>query len=371
MINKCITICLGLLTFFGMVLLPEACLTAASEGLELCVKVIIPSLFPFFVCSKLLIKSGVARKMGEFFSPIMRPLFNVPGSGSFAFFLGILSGYPVGAKCAADLYENKLCTKAEAERLVCFCNNSGPLFIIGSVAVGMLLNKTAGIYLYIAHVLSAITIGLLFRFYKREERGLPHTAPVQPKPQSIGEIFSSAMSEAVQLVLYVCGFVIFFSVFLITLSKCGVGDMFTAAARFFGASDQMATALFYSFFEMVNGLKKVCMLDIGELKLVLVSMVIGWGGISVMLQVFGVTSDCGFSKKAFIGAKALQSVFAGLYTLLLLSLPFGEVPVLSQSYAYIPTSAVWAYSLILMISSVILFLFLSIAVLLVKIVKKL
>ena len=63
----------------------------------------------------------------------MRPLFNVPGEGAFAFLMGLISGYPVGAKIVTDLKDNNLCTTEEAERMLCFTNNSGPLFIIGTV----------------------------------------------------------------------------------------------------------------------------------------------------------------------------------------------------------------------------------------------
>ena len=58
-------------------------------------------------------------------------------AGAFALAMGITSGYPVGAKVAKDLYNNKLCTKIEAERLLSFTNSSGPLFIIGTVGISM------------------------------------------------------------------------------------------------------------------------------------------------------------------------------------------------------------------------------------------
>ena len=111
----------------GLAAAPSQCLAGAREGLNLCANIIIPSLFPFFVCSKLLIITGAAEKIGKWCQIIMRPLFNVPGCASVALVLGLLSGYPVGARCGVDLYE-KLCTKSEAQRIVCFCNNCGPLF---------------------------------------------------------------------------------------------------------------------------------------------------------------------------------------------------------------------------------------------------
>lgn len=63
----------------------------------------------------------------------MRPIFNVPGESAYAFVLGLISGYPMGAKIVTDLRNNNNCTKDEGERMLCFTNNSGPLFIIGTV----------------------------------------------------------------------------------------------------------------------------------------------------------------------------------------------------------------------------------------------
>ena len=63
----------------------------------------------------------------------MRPLFGVPGEGAFALIMGTISGYPMGAKIVADLKEKESVNKVEAERLLAFTNNSGPLFVIGAV----------------------------------------------------------------------------------------------------------------------------------------------------------------------------------------------------------------------------------------------
>jgi len=87
--------------------------------------VVFPSLFPFFVASEILYRTGFIKAIGILLEPIMRP-FNVPGCGSFAFAMGITSGYPVGAKITASMREEKLLSKTESERLLSFTNNSGP-----------------------------------------------------------------------------------------------------------------------------------------------------------------------------------------------------------------------------------------------------
>jgi len=86
--------------------------------------------------------------------------------GIAALILGIISGYPVGAKTVANLKENGLCSDIEAERLIAFTNNSGPLFIIGTVGLGIFLDVKIGFLLLLIHILASLTVGFIFRFWK-------------------------------------------------------------------------------------------------------------------------------------------------------------------------------------------------------------
>ena len=99
----------------------------------------------------------------------MKPLFNVRGEGAFAFIMGIISGYPVGAKIACNFRKNNICSKEECERLLSFTNNSGPLFIIGSVGLSMYKNSSIGLLLFITHILGCISVGIVFRFWKKKK----------------------------------------------------------------------------------------------------------------------------------------------------------------------------------------------------------
>lgn len=321
--------------FAGVVSAPSRCMTGALEGLSLCAKVIIPSLFPFFVCAKLFVMSGIAQRLGRWMSVFMRPVFNVPGSAGFAFIMGILSGYPVGAQCGVDLYRQGLCTKTEAQRIICFCNNSGPLFVIGAVGAGMLYSHTAGITLYIIHVLSAITVGIIFRWYKKSESvsftNATHKKEVQQT--GFGEAVSSAISQSVELILYVCGFIVFFSVFVSLLEHVGIMRFLQNFLYRFGISKNVSSALATGFFEVSKGAMRLCALPIGSFRGVLVSMVVAWSGVSVILQVSGIISKTELDIKIFILAKLLHSIIAGIYAMIAARLPIGAVQTFSGGYA--------------------------------------
>lgn len=333
----------------GLVTSPAQCLAGAGKGLALCFEVIVPSLFPFFVCSKLLIHTGAVKKLGGWCHGIMRPLFNLPGSAGVALVLGFLSGYPVGAQCGADLYEKNLCTRAEAQRMVCLCNNSGPLFIIGSVGAGMLYSRNAGILLYIIHVLSALTLGFILSFYKRKERMTVSCARYRseaPEYLNIGAAISVAVSQAVELILYVCGFIVFFSTLLVILDRFGVISVMQGILGMLGISANVSRAVSFGFFEVTGGMVRAAALPIGRFRLVIASMLLAWSGVSVVLQVAGILSKSGLSVRTFILAKGLQAVIAGVYAMIFVRIPGGSIEAFAGKSASVLDA--WAYSLALM-----------------------
>jgi len=155
---------------FCLLIFSNSNLPAVKNGLVLFANSVIPSLLPFFIATEMLMHTNIVNQIGNLLNPIMKPLFNVNGKGAFAFVMGIISGYPVGAKIAANFRKDNICSKEECERLLSFTNNSGPLFIIGTVGISMFGNTTIGLLLFITHLLSSITVGIIFRFWKYKNK---------------------------------------------------------------------------------------------------------------------------------------------------------------------------------------------------------
>ena len=124
---------------------PDKMVEFAIKGLDLCGRSIIPSLFPFMVLSDMLINSRIFDNLPEIFGRTFEKLFKINRSAFGAFLIGALCGFPLGLKYACDLYKRRNVTKEECERLLSFTNNSGPLFIIGTVGILMFKNTTIGI----------------------------------------------------------------------------------------------------------------------------------------------------------------------------------------------------------------------------------
>ena len=157
--------------FYGAVLLFAVLLTAFSDialssaksGVSICLEIIIPSLFPFFVFSSLLISSGAANRLYRIFSGSMPRLFGVSGVGALPLILGFIGGYPIGSKTVSELYTSGHISKKEAHRLLFFDGNTGPAFILGAVGTAVFRSITAGGILYLTHILSALLIGIICR----------------------------------------------------------------------------------------------------------------------------------------------------------------------------------------------------------------
>src|SRR5699024_4295570 len=150
---------------FCMIIFPEETFAASLRGLNMWWEVVFPSLLPFFIMAEMLIGFGVVNFIGVLFEPIMRPLFNVPGVGSFAWSMGMASGYPSGAKISARLRGEKQISKLEGERLVSFTNASSPLFIFGAISVGVFHDAKLGMLLAICHYTGNAVVGLCMRFH--------------------------------------------------------------------------------------------------------------------------------------------------------------------------------------------------------------
>ena len=112
---------------------PKHSLSAALKGLDTWMHVVLPALLPFFIASEIMIHLGIVDFLSVILNPIMKPLFNCPGNSSFVWIMSITSGYPMGPKLIGSLYEDESITRAQGQRMLAFCNTSGPLFMVGAV----------------------------------------------------------------------------------------------------------------------------------------------------------------------------------------------------------------------------------------------
>ena len=118
------------ITQIGFILVyPTEGLKAAREGLNLWLNVMIPTLLPFLICTGILVQTGLISRLLAPFKTLWKIVFGISPAGAYAVLVGMLCGYPMGAKTTSDLYENGQITKKEAEYLLTFVNQPSPVFV--------------------------------------------------------------------------------------------------------------------------------------------------------------------------------------------------------------------------------------------------
>lgn len=214
---------------------------------------------------------------------------------------------------ASELYEKSMITKEEAERLLPFCNNSGPLFIIGAVG-SMLGNVSLGVKLYVIHVISAFLTGVIFSLFSKKEKS-KNKEPIYSL--NLGKAISDSVLTGTQTMLNVCGFITFFAVVSALLTE-----------PLLNMAGKNIIGLFLSgLTEVTLGAKNIIINSLnGETTFVLLSGILGFGGVCVFLQVLGIVSDANLSSKKYLAGKTLQMTISMLLSKLYV-LSFNARPV--------------------------------------------
>jgi len=323
-----------------MICQPKEVFTGASLGTKTWLNIVFPSLLPFFIASELLMSFGLVGFLGVLTEPLMRPLFNVPGSGSFVLCIGYTSGYPIGAMVTARLRSQKLCTRVEAERLMSFTNNSSPLFMIVAISVGMFNRPELAAVIAGAHYLSNLTLGLVLRFYRLNDtevlpaQGMPSPGGIfaraakelyrhwDKEDRPLGRIIGDAVSNAIQNLLKIGGFIILFAVLIRLFNSAGIIDRLASLLGVIllplGFSHELLPSLASGFFEMTIGSKIASESPASLIQQVMAAgMILAWSGLSVHAQVAAMISGTDIRMTPFVISRAAHAALAALYTIIL------------------------------------------------------
>lgn len=306
--------CCTCFLIYALLRFPSAMLAASANSVELWLTKVFPSLFPFLAACGILLQIGAAEQMGKFLRPLMKPVFGLDGIAAFPFFLGIFSGYPMGAKITAQLYERKQITLAEVQHILAFSNNPGPLFLIGTIGAGFFGVPFYGYLLLFTSFLGAITTGILWQF--RPPKTVPIRRPcmIAPKEIPLTDVFSIAVSDAVNTILLIGGYLILFSALSEAMKQTGVCNVLSKSLFFLPLSAESLQGICSGILEMTNGAYLLSQSpDSLHLRLTFVAFLISFGGLSILGQTMGVLSTIPVSKKDYLKGKLLNALFSSLF----------------------------------------------------------
>ena len=190
---------------------PQQAVSGVREALQLCFDSLIPALFPFLILTRILSSGAAARVLGVPFSPLCRLLRIRRPEAGCAMAIGFVGGFAAAGCSINTLFREKKLTARQAEVLLCGCACEGPAFVIAAVGGGMLGSVRVGVLLFFSLLAASLFSAALTARLLPAGPPLPADAPgtVQSAPPP-ATFFVDAVSGAVDAMLRICGFVLFF-----------------------------------------------------------------------------------------------------------------------------------------------------------------
>lgn len=260
-------------------------------------KSVIPAVFPYLVLSGLLLKSGLDAKIAIYTGGFFEKVFKLPRAAFPVLIAGVLCGFPVGARCSAELFASGGCTERDADRLSAMCNFCSPPFLITVVGAKLMNSASAGWLLFGLQTFFALAFGF---FYRRPAGSVRANACARKRARdafreedvSFG-IIPAAIGDAALQTLRICGIVLFFSV-LSGVAALPFAERLRARPELLG--------LLYGFFEFSSG----CLsLTPGADAACYAALITGFSGLSVLAQCATFLVPSGVSMKGWLLAHLL------------------------------------------------------------------
>lgn len=292
---------------------PASMLAASQESIRLWLTGVFPSLFPFMTACGILLRTGAAERIGRLLHPLMHPLFGLSGIAAFPFFLGILSGYPTGAKITAQLYKNGQIDQAQAQQILLFSNNPGVIFLVCTIGAGFFGMPLWGYLLLASVLLSSVATAFIRKFCRKNPPSFPQISCPPLLQTSRSEILSSAVSDAVNTIFLIGGYLILFGTFSEAMKQTGLFHALSEILFFLPLSAGSLQGICSGMLEMTNGAYLMSQSpDSLRLRLTLIAFLVSFGGLSICGQTFGILASVPIRKKDYIKGKLINALCCSL-----------------------------------------------------------
>jgi sporulation integral membrane protein YlbJ len=326
---------------------PQAVASGVSRGLSICSSVIIPALFPFLVLAGFLVRSGISMAVGRRMEGVTRCLFGLPGCCAAGILIGFVGGYPSGGIAVGELMRQGQITQDEGRRMLRFCVNGGPAFIISAVGANLMGNVQYGVMLFSAHIAASVFMGVGGRlFEKTPSASLRKAAPslqnkLTAKPIPATAAFVESVNGACRSLLYMCGFVVLFAALLSLSDGVGLTNMihrFLAGTAQVSAASSPLTCLFPCLMEVSCGVVEA--VNLGATTPLILGMALGWGGLSVHCQLAATLHEFRIMGKGFFISRVIHAFLGGILTVIV----FRLVPVPITAFSPLEEAVVTPYT---------------------------
>lgn len=261
-------------------------LSGGVEGVELCLRAVIPSLFPFLFLSGCFCEAFSRTSLA-----MLRPIgkaFSLPRGMEYLLIPAFLGGYPIGAQAVSQARASGAISSKQAERMLAYCSNVGPAFLFGMV-ISQFGRKGLTWTIWVIQILSAWTAS---RFFGTREEAAPSAKPP-------GTASSFHMEAAVGAMLKICGYVILFRILAAFLGRWVLW-----------AVVPWARVMVVGLLELANGCCCLNLIVDEGIRFMVCNLMLAFGGLCVVFQTASVCD--GLRLRCYAAGKLLQGAVAVL-----------------------------------------------------------
>lgn len=275
--------CLGLI---ALILDSKTAAKSAESAIALCIQTVIPSLFPLFVLSGVMVSilSGLTL-------PGLGRICKIPSGCEGIFLLGIIGGFPMGAQCIAQSVEQNCLQPEDGRRMLGFCNNCGPAFLFGILG-GLFSDPLAPLALLLIQLESALAVAIFWPGKIHRGKSIPAKEISFPK----------AVNRAIRSMASVCAWVILAKVVLGFLNRW-----------LFPFLPTWLCVILSGILELTSGCLCLSQIQSEPLRFLICCGFICFGGICVHLQIQGIAHD----QSLYTGPCVLQKILQAAVSVVL------------------------------------------------------
>lgn len=284
----------------GVLAIPKVSIDGAKNGISYSLGILIPSLFPFMFLSSFAVEYGISQKVGRLLSPFTEKILYLPSEAGVTVLLSLIGGFPVGAVGINALLKQGKITEKQAQRMLCFCVNSGPAFLISVVGIELYDSEMIGIILLVAQTVSSLLIGAILGIFARRNEPLQRSVVVSNNRNSFSSAFVISAKNASISTVNLCALVVLFSSFEAVLMN----------ALRIDESDYMGMAI-KLLLEVTDGCSSLAQ---NHIPIYITALAVGWSGICVHFQIYASTEALNINKLVFMLARVFCGLIMGLLT---------------------------------------------------------
>ena len=333
--NQIITIFITLFIILFIINL-NTCMQSTFTGLNLVIKAILPTIFPFSVICNLIIHYDGISFYSNILGPIICKPLKLSNCSSFPIVASLLCGYPLGCKYCCDLYELGCISKEEYLRLLNIASNASPIFLIGSVGAAMLGNIKYGFILLLGNYLAPLIIGFFTKKNTHEFNNSNEYPLKTGGSYNFGVIIKTSIENAINTTLQVGAFVIIFSIIIgIIKNSSLINIIFNNIEKVLSLSPNSLYGIFLGSIEYTNGCKILTSISSSIIfKLSAISFICSFSGLSIIGQISSFTGKFNISLKKYSFIKFIQGIISFTITFIFSSILISTETTSSSLYIH-------------------------------------